>query len=105
MSAEPNAVQTEVPPPADDIPTLLERARLGAPTILYGPDGTPIAAVFPFADLFNPARLADLVEDVECGAAAAAAEAESARSGNPPIPWEQLKAELDELDAQERDAA
>ncbi|MBI2297847.1 MAG: hypothetical protein HYU66_02645 [Armatimonadetes bacterium] len=90
MSVEAHPVEVELPWPPDDIPTLIERARLGAPSILYGEDGEPVAAVFPFAGLFDAKRLADLIEDVECGAAAAAAEAESARSGIPPVPLEQL---------------
>jgi hypothetical protein len=96
MGAEPLSL-TATP----DYSVLLACASRGETVVLTDGAGHPTAAVVPYEVLEELHRLRAMEEDLEDAAAIDAALAEMERTGEKPIPWAEMEAELDALDAQE----
>lgn len=75
----------------DQLAAVIDRARAEHRPVFLSRRGRRVAAVIDADDLD---RLLDLAEDMADIRAAAAARAEMAATGEAPIPWEQVKADL-----------
>jgi antitoxin (DNA-binding transcriptional repressor) of toxin-antitoxin stability system len=77
--------------------TLLALVERGETVVITDGRGHPAAAVVPFEVLAELSRLRDAEEDRQDAAAIDAAEAEMERTGEQPVPWSVMEAELDAL--------
>ncbi len=75
----------------NELATTVNRVAFGGERLLVVRHDKPVLAMVPVADL----ELLEALEDATDIKAARKALAEMKRKGNKPIPWEQVKAELE----------